>query len=241
MKNSDLDDWLCDSSYFSALSVLSEGPLHPFASIANSEVIKALPEGTRILEIGMGSGWTHRFFRDNGFSVVSVEPNKFMRRAAIRNGVEERSVIPFSINSMSLRDDFDSCDFIVAQAVFGFVEDGPSVLDQLLSAKKRLGVHIVDWHPDSKYGAPDSVRVSVHNLSEYIYVLEKHEFSTMHVYSGEYVSGGPPCTFEIGMERVLMNFPEAGEFDVSESVKNAIKLCTLPRVRKRAFILTAFA
>lgn len=240
MTNSAYTDWLADEDYFSAMAVFSVGPLHPLKDLANDRLARALEEAEHVLEIGMGTGWTHRFVRDAlGVQVTSLEPNEHMRRTAMEDGVDPRRIIAARIEDRPAAGAADDADFLVAQAVLGFVDDGPRVLEQLLAEAPRKGVQIVDWLPGSEGEAADRLAIQPHSLAAYIAAVENADLAELSVEVRRYHSSPGICSEDEAWRRACLRFPEALELGGREQVLKKARQCSFSTHSKRAFVLTA--
>ncbi|MEY8843410.1 class I SAM-dependent methyltransferase [Cribrihabitans sp. XS_ASV171] len=239
MTNSKLTQWLEDDDYFSKLAVFSLGPLHPFAAKANESLVElAQAKGGGVLEVGMGTGWTHRYLSSNHISVFSIEKNGFMVDAALRNGADPNRIAHQSIEDWVSEASNQSFGTVCFQAVLGFTQRPLEILNLCLEKSGAQAVHIVDWHPESKRDLSAHIRPSA--LSEILSVLENHGLTFVHVETRDYVSHSEELSMREAVERVLVHFPEAREWNCDERIVERARDLVDTGIPKRAFVINAY-
>ena len=212
-RNSLLDAWIEDPDYFSAMAVLSSGPLHPGGMIPNGVLAQRLDWNDRtVLDVGAGTGVSHRFFEALGAKVISAEPNEWMRRAAVRGGVDPRNVVNLAAADITptwLSKNVSAARLLV-QGVTGFLPQGLGSLAPIMQHDTIEEVVFVEWVGSdvSSGGAP--VQHSYH-CSEIVAAVEEAGFKSIWLETLNYRS--PSNSMEaLDAERcVEWHFPESAE------------------------------
>jgi hypothetical protein len=221
-KNSLYSEWLESKDYFDSLAVLSDGPLHPGRFAANTLLAQRLSwESLTILDVGAGSGWSQKFFSSLGARVVALEPNKFMRHIAMRNGVDPSMIIPagleeFSESQNTIEEKFDR---ILIQGVLGFIKGDPfALLARLMRISSASELVLVDWVGPAK----DFAGAPVHQTYSASTILKRFEDQGIHFDFAElfdYKDTRQDRSDNQLFSKIKFAFPEAEEIGFSEIIR----------------------
>ncbi|WP_162183095.1 methyltransferase domain-containing protein [Pseudooceanicola atlanticus] len=237
-ENSSYQRWLKDDDYFSALAVLSVGPLHPLAAHANDRLYDLAVDAEHgVLEVGMGSGWTHRFLSESGVHVTSVEKNEFMVEAAVRNGVDKNLIIHTAVEDWLSSQSPSSFSLVCFQAVLAFLHDPVAVLTDCINLNGVRKVQIVDWYPETRTGK--DLEIKSLRLSTIIETLERAGFRSFQIISESYESRNTRIGAAEVSRRVVRYFPEAEAFGGWEVAGEKADLLVDNDFPKHAFCLSA--
>jgi SAM-dependent methyltransferase len=138
--------------YFDALSYVGIGSFHCTGLHGTAKLLReALAvDGTKILEIGCGTGTTTQALLAAGYDLTVVEPNTRMLKAMLRNATsivgrspafycakaEEMSAVPGN-----------TYDVALLECVFGFIQSKHDAIKQISRCLKPGGrVAIIDFH-----------------------------------------------------------------------------------------------
>jgi hypothetical protein len=213
MNNSFLDEWLNDDGYFDALAILSMGTLHPGRWRPNTILASRLDwADCEVLEIGAGNGLSHRFFSSLGATVTSVEPNKWMRYAAVHDGTPPSRILALPAESLDSEWLSGRCSKarVLVQGVTAFLSQGLHTLKPILEHPGVREVVFVEWFGASEeFGS--APLCGTHEISDYIRSIETAGFKSMWLETAHYISDGSGIPHSSLKERIEHYFPEATE------------------------------
>ncbi|MGO4405237.1 hypothetical protein AB4Z10_13375 [Bosea sp. RAF48] len=227
MRNNYLDDWLDDADYFSNLAVLSNGPLHPGGLAPNKLLASRLDwNNVCVLDLGAGTGLSHRFFTALGARVQSVEPNTWMRRAAVRAGVDPNKIFACSAEEISaswLKSTLDDARLVI-QGVTGFLSKGLETLAPIMAHPSIAEVVMVEWIGSQVDYGQAPVRHS-YNAADYVAAAEQAGFGNLWLETFRYAAPDNGLCEVEAEGRIQQHFPEARE--VSWSGALPLKLSSI--------------
>lgn len=213
MVNTVYEMWLESTGYFDALAILSEGPLHPDRIQSNSKLASTLEwKGIRTLDIGGGTGWSHRFFKSLGAAIYSVEPNEWMRYVATQGGVDNKEIFPISSNELT-SDWFGQngeFDRLLLQGVIGFLPGGLQTVQRIFKDGGFSSLVIVDWVGKAE-GCAGAKILSEICTSDLTRLVENIGLTHMKLEVSTYVDNRSLLTIEDLWQRTLKIFPEGFE------------------------------
>jgi hypothetical protein len=188
VRNSRYLEWVQSNEYFDTLAVYSNGPLHPGRGRANYLLAELLDwDHKKVLDIGGGTGWSHRFFAGLGSIYTTIEPNHWMREAAIREGVPEREIVACSAEEITA-DWLESqgpFDRLLVQGSVGFLRDGLNSIQRVINFGEFREIVFVDW-----FGPPiASARAPVRHFydpSNFVSFLEQNGFKDIYLQTFRY-------------------------------------------------------
>lgn len=220
LENSLYRQWLASDDYFDALAVLSTGVLHPGRGMANDLLAEMLDwRGVRVLDVGAGTGWSHRYFSHLGAEYHSVEPNAYMRRTAVSAGVPELEITAAAAEELDGRWQARNGPFdrLMVQGVIGFLDDGLRSLQPLVQSGDIREIVFVDWVGDIENAAGAPVKAT-YNLAEIVGFCEALGFGYLDVQTFAYQDVRTQIAEETLFERVCAQFVEAQEIDQRDEV-----------------------
>ncbi len=138
--------------YFDLLSALGEFSLHPGGLESTAKVLNAarvLP-GSKILEVGCGTGASTGVLLRAGLDVTVAEPNPSMIAAMERNCLRNAGRSPRIYQTSAEQLDSlpgDTFDVVLYEAVFGFITDRVRALSRAREVLLRNGqLALIDFH-----------------------------------------------------------------------------------------------
>ncbi|WP_297341492.1 methyltransferase domain-containing protein [Pseudophaeobacter sp.] len=210
--NSVYQSFLVSKDYFDSLAVFSDGPLHPGAAGANDWLFGGSDlTGLRLLEIGLGTGWTHRYLSMLGADVVSIEPNNLMRQRSLEAGVQKSRVLSMRAEDLTEAEVAQSGPFdgLVVQAVTGFLDGGLGMIERLfrLSGARRLW--LAEWYGAALGKGSAPLRAHV-DLGEFVTSAADLGLMDLRLHLGQ--DPAKPATLSRAEHQLQAVFPEASEF-----------------------------
>lgn len=196
--------------------------------------------GVEVLEIGAGTGVSHKFFSALGARVTSVEPNRWMRHAALQAGVKSSNYYELAAEDLTadwLEAHVDATRLLV-QGVVGFMKDGLGTLEPILKHQCVTEVVLVDWVGATAQG-PAPVRHS-YRAADYVAAAEAAGFAHIQLETLEYAAPDNRIEVPEAMRRVRRIFHEVMDNNDEERLRQKIEAIQLTgSERKKYMILTA--
>ncbi|WP_028559402.1 class I SAM-dependent methyltransferase [Paenibacillus pinihumi] len=112
-------------NYHDLLARLGEGSAHPGGFLSTKRLLEQqqLPQGSRVLEIGCGTGRTSCYLARSGCEVTAVDSNKAMiEQASKRIAREEAEVRLLHADACNLPFEDDTFDLVFIESVTVFTE-----------------------------------------------------------------------------------------------------------------------
>ncbi|WP_201008027.1 class I SAM-dependent methyltransferase [Paenibacillus glycanilyticus] len=128
--------------YHSLLARLGEGSAHPGGFQATKELIGQIhfPRGTKVLEVGCGTGRTACYLASLGCSVTAIDRNENMiQKAVYRAKISELPVRILQADAASMPFADETFDAVFTESVTAFTE-GSSAISEYWRVLKPKGV-----------------------------------------------------------------------------------------------------
>lgn len=210
--NSGYEDFLASEDYFDTLAVFSDGPLHPGAAGANDWLFGGTDlSGLRLLEVGLGTGWTHRYLSLMGAYIVSIEPNGLMRQRSLEVGVQHSQILPERAENLTEAEILQNGPFdgMVVQAVTGFLDGGLDIIERLFRFSEARRLWLAEWYGAALGAGRAPLRANV-DLGDYVASAARLGLSDLRLRLGEDLA---KLEEPRRAERQLQSaFPEAPDF-----------------------------
>lgn len=239
MKNNLLDTWLADAGYFDALAILSDGTLHPGKCRPNTILASRLDwAGCEVLEIGGGTGLSHRFFNSLGATVTAVEPNRWMRFASLRNGTPRDQVLPLTAEALTREWLTEHCTKarLLVQGTTGFLDDGLRSLSPILHHAAIREVVFVEWFGQADVFGAAPITVP-HPLSDYVAAVEMAGFRRLWLETDRYTSTGADVPEATAIAQVEFYFPEAKEIIWRDRISQKLSMLHREQDREKDYFV----
>jgi hypothetical protein len=242
MKNSRYEEWLASSGYFDAIAVLANGPLHPGRAKPNTILANLLPwNGVRVLDVGGGTGWSHKFFASLGADIRTIEPNEWMRQRALLNGISPTKLSPstveeFGASSSSYVLDIDR---VLVQGVTGFLEGGLNSLAPLFHNPGVRQFVFVEWI-GPMIGQGTAPVLHTYSVSDYVRTATEAGFGDLWLQTYSYVDSCQLLSTSRVEKLLRERFPEADELGgIDAAIDKYMRHMTRTPSLKRYMIFVA--
>lgn len=173
-----------------------------------------LPKGSKVLDVGCGSGIYSMRLAEMGYEVVGIDISQEMLKKA-EEKVEEKGLdITFLVMDVDdLKFENDTFDGIFSMTAFEFFQDDKKAMDEMFRVLKKSGqIMIGTIHRDSEWGKLyTSQEFKKNNVFKYANLKTMEEMKALY------------SDYLVAFDQCLFISPDVEEFQISMAQENKLK------------------